>query len=138
VKSKPLQLPPKVAKAFVKNMRACFAEGDQNKRDAIAAHQLSVLSQYQGPREKALRLSDVKAMFREMKGIVVATRTVFVHFTGVYGAKADRKIIAETLIPQAFLSFQNKCGTLQIGISRPVPLTTRPPFRCNGINHLEV
>jgi hypothetical protein len=70
VKSKPLQLPPKVAKAFVKNMRACFAEGDQNKRDAIAAHQLSVLSQYQGPREKALRLSDVKAMFREMKGIV--------------------------------------------------------------------
>jgi hypothetical protein len=68
--SKPLELPPKVAKAFVKNMRTYFAENDQNKRDAIAAHQLSVLSQYQGPREKALRLSDVKTLFKEFKDLV--------------------------------------------------------------------
>jgi hypothetical protein len=67
---KPLELPPGVAKAFVAAMRDFFAESDKTKRDAIAAHQLSVLSQYRGPREKALRLSDVKQMFVELKGIV--------------------------------------------------------------------
>jgi hypothetical protein len=51
-------------------MRAFFAEEDATKRDAIAAHQLSVLRDYQAPREKPLRLSDVKAMFEQMKGIV--------------------------------------------------------------------
>jgi len=30
--------------------------------------QLHALKQHQGPREKALRLSDVKSMFLEMKG----------------------------------------------------------------------
>jgi hypothetical protein len=44
-----------------------FAEDDPIKRDAIAAHQLGVLKDYQGPREKKLRLSDVKDMFRQMK-----------------------------------------------------------------------
>ena len=69
VKAKPLDLPPGVATAFVAAMRDYFSEEDNTKRDAIAAHQLSVLSQHQGPREKPLRLSDVKAMFLEMKGI---------------------------------------------------------------------
>jgi hypothetical protein len=31
--------------------------------------QLHALKEHQGPREKPLRLSDVKQMFREMKGI---------------------------------------------------------------------
>jgi hypothetical protein len=35
--------------------------------DEIAARQLTALKQHQGPREKKLRLSDVKAMFLEMK-----------------------------------------------------------------------
>jgi hypothetical protein len=48
---------------------AFFAEEDATKRDAIAAHQLNVLRDYQAPREKPLRLSDVKAMFEQMKGI---------------------------------------------------------------------
>jgi hypothetical protein len=66
----PLTLPPDVAKGFVKAMRDFFAEEHATKRDAIAAHQLSVLRDFQGPREKPLRLSDVKAMFEQMKGVV--------------------------------------------------------------------
>jgi hypothetical protein len=34
---------------------------------AIAARQLHALKEHQGPREKALRLSDVKQMFQQMK-----------------------------------------------------------------------
>jgi hypothetical protein len=67
---KPLDLPPAVAKAFVNAMNDYFVEANPTKRDAIAAHQLSVLRDYQGPREKKLRLDDVKEMFQEMKGIV--------------------------------------------------------------------
>lgn len=67
---KPLELPPGVAKAFLAAMSDYFAETDKTKQDAIAAHQLSVLSEHQAPRQKPLRLTDVKAMFREMKGIV--------------------------------------------------------------------
>jgi hypothetical protein len=67
---KPPELSPRVANAFVAAMKDYFAETDNTKRDAIAAHQLSVLSQHQSSREKPPRLSDVKAMFREVKGIV--------------------------------------------------------------------
>jgi hypothetical protein len=67
---RPLELPPNVAKAFVKDMRAYFAEENRYKQDEIALRQLHALKEHQGPREKALGLSDVKAMFREMKGIV--------------------------------------------------------------------
>ena len=34
---KPIELPPEVARAFVKDMRAFFAETHAIKRDAIAA-----------------------------------------------------------------------------------------------------
>ena len=37
------------------------------KRDAIAVRQLHALKQHQAPREKALRLSDVKELFAQMK-----------------------------------------------------------------------
>jgi hypothetical protein len=67
---KPLDLPPAVARAFVDDMRAFFAENNAAKRDAIAVRQLHALKDHQGPREKPLRLSDVKQMFVEMKGIV--------------------------------------------------------------------
>jgi hypothetical protein len=36
----------------------------------FAAHQLHVLKDYRGPREKKLRLSDVKRMFDEMKATI--------------------------------------------------------------------
>jgi hypothetical protein len=64
---KPLDLPPAVARAFVDATNDYFAEDNPTERDAIAAHQLSVLGQYENPREKALRLSDIKAMFRQMR-----------------------------------------------------------------------
>ena len=67
---KPLDLPPAVARGFVSAMKDYFAEEDKHKQDAIAAHQLSVLNQYRGQREKPLRLSDIKEMFRELRGIV--------------------------------------------------------------------
>ena len=62
---KPIELPPKVAKAFVADMRrAFFAAKDSIKKDEIAARQLHVLRAYQGPREKPLKLihaGDVRA-----------------------------------------------------------------------------
>jgi hypothetical protein len=65
--SKPLDLPPDVARAFVQDMRAYFAEENPIKRDGIAVRQLRALRERQGPREKKLRLSDVKEMFAQMK-----------------------------------------------------------------------
>ena len=64
---KPVELPPAVARAFIKDMKAFFAEEDGHKRDAIAVRQLRALQEHQGPREKPLRLSDVKQMFLQMK-----------------------------------------------------------------------
>jgi hypothetical protein len=50
-------------------MRAFFAEENQIKRDEVAAPQLHALKEHQGPREKKLRLSDVKTMFEQIKDI---------------------------------------------------------------------
>ena len=66
--SKPLDLPLGVAKAFVKDMRAFFAAGDNTiKADEIASRQLHALRAFQRPREKKLKLTDIKRMFAEMK-----------------------------------------------------------------------
>jgi hypothetical protein len=63
--AKPIELPPAVAKAFVKNMRAFFAAGGTGvKADGIAAMQLHALKQHYSGK---LRLIDVKRMFLEMK-----------------------------------------------------------------------
>ena len=70
MKAPKINLPPDIARGFVKDMRAFFSEEDATKRDVIAVRQLHALKEHQGPREKPLRLSDVKQMFREMKGIV--------------------------------------------------------------------
>ena len=64
---KPLDLPPDIARAFVDDMRAYFAEENPIKRDGIAVRQLRALREHQGPREKKLRLSDVKELFAQMK-----------------------------------------------------------------------
>ena len=61
--SKPIELPPEIAKAFVRDMRAFFNAKNQIKQDEIAARQLHALQAFQGPREKKLRLADVKQMF---------------------------------------------------------------------------
>ena len=65
--AKPLDIPPKVALGFAMAMKDYFAETDPHKQDAIAAHQLSILGQYQSPRDGKLRLSDVKQMFEQMR-----------------------------------------------------------------------
>ena len=62
---KPLELPPDVAKAFMRDMRAFFAEQDKTKADEIAARQLHSLKQHYAGK---LRLSEVKQMFRQMRG----------------------------------------------------------------------
>ena len=73
---KQLGLPPAVARAFVKDMRAFFAaKQDRYKQEEIALRQLLALKEYQGPREKALRLSDVKGVFREMKKGIGITKS---------------------------------------------------------------
>jgi len=61
-----IDLPPNVAKAFVKDMRAYFAEENRYKQDQIALRQLHALKEYQLPRRKPLRLSDIKSMFQPM------------------------------------------------------------------------
>jgi hypothetical protein len=61
---KPTELPPAVARAFVKDMRAFLAERNAIKRDEIAARQLHALKQHYTGK---LWLFDVKEMFLQMK-----------------------------------------------------------------------
>jgi hypothetical protein len=61
-----IEIPPEVARRFAEDMCAYFAETNPVKRAQMAARQMSVLSQYQGPREKPIRIPDVKEMFRQM------------------------------------------------------------------------
>jgi hypothetical protein len=60
---KPIDLPPRVARAFVKDMRAFLVEKNGIKRDEIAAPQLHALRQHYTDK---LRLFDVKEMFVRM------------------------------------------------------------------------
>ena len=59
-----IEIPPEVARLFVRDMRAFFAEKDKIKADEIAGHQLYTLKQYYPGK---LRLSDVKEMFLQMR-----------------------------------------------------------------------
>jgi hypothetical protein len=61
-----IEIPPGVARRFVEDMCAYFAETNPIKRDEIAGRQMSVLRQYQGPRERPVRIADIKDMFRQM------------------------------------------------------------------------
>lgn len=54
------------ARLFVDDKRAFFA-AKGHKADEIAARQLCALRTYQGLREKKLKLTDVKEMFRQMR-----------------------------------------------------------------------
>jgi hypothetical protein len=63
--SKPIELPPEVAKAFVRDMKAFFKAGGTGlKADGIAAMQLHALKQHYSGK---LRLTDVKEMFLQMR-----------------------------------------------------------------------
>jgi hypothetical protein len=69
--SKPLELPPEVAKAFVADMRAFHAEKSPINRGEIASRQIYVLRQYQGKDERPsciatnFELSDVAGMIMD-------------------------------------------------------------------------
>jgi hypothetical protein len=69
--SKSIELPPRVAQAFVRDMRAFFAAPNMLKQDEIAARQLArqlqALNEHRRPRDKPLRLADVKQMFLQMR-----------------------------------------------------------------------
>jgi hypothetical protein len=64
--SRPVDLPPKVAKTFVKHMRDFYAEPSAIKRDRIAGGAAHLLKSYL-PRERKLRLPDIYEMFEAMK-----------------------------------------------------------------------
>ena len=64
---KPIELPPAVARRFLEDMRAYFAETNLIKRDEIAIRQLVALNEYLGRRERPLRVIDVKEMFLQMR-----------------------------------------------------------------------
>ncbi len=61
---KPTKIPPEVARSFVDDMRAFFAEKGSVRADAIAARQLHALKQYYSGK---LKLHDVKSLFHHMK-----------------------------------------------------------------------
>ena len=63
IKRAPLELPPKVARRFVEDRRAFFAERDVIKQDEIAARQLYALREHYSGK---LRLMDIKMMFSMM------------------------------------------------------------------------
>ena len=64
---KPLELPLEVAHTFARDMRAFFRAKTQLEQDEIASRQLHTLQAFQHPRDKKLRLADVKKMFLEMR-----------------------------------------------------------------------
>ena len=56
-----------VTQTFVKEMRAFFAAPSSLKQREIAARQLQAPNEYRQPRDKPLRLADVKQMFLQMR-----------------------------------------------------------------------
>jgi hypothetical protein len=66
IKRDPIELPPEIVRRFFEDLRAYQRENNPIKANEIAARQLHALRQYQRPREKKLRLSDVKAMFAQL------------------------------------------------------------------------
>jgi hypothetical protein len=61
---KPIELPPEVAREFLADKHAFFAEKNTVKADAIAARQLHALRQHYTGK---LRLTDVKGIFLQMR-----------------------------------------------------------------------
>jgi hypothetical protein len=61
-----LDIPPKAAKAFLRDLKLFFAETNGIKQDAIAARQRHLLLEHMPPRSK-LRLDDVKELFHQMR-----------------------------------------------------------------------
>jgi hypothetical protein len=67
IKRAPIELQPEVARRFFEDMRAYHRENNPIKADEIAARQLHALGGYLRPRDRKLRLSDVKELFEQMR-----------------------------------------------------------------------
>jgi hypothetical protein len=67
IKRAPLELPPEVARRFFEDMRAFHRERNPIKADEIAACQLHALAGCLRPRDRKLRLSDIKELFEQMR-----------------------------------------------------------------------
>jgi hypothetical protein len=65
-----MNLPPEVARRFVADLEAYFAERDPIKRDEIAVRQLHALREHRRPRDPKLRLSEVKELFEQMHNFI--------------------------------------------------------------------
>ena len=63
-----MNLPPDIARRFVEDMEAFYAEPNAIKQDEIAARQLHILREHRKPRDPKLRLSDVKELFAQRAG----------------------------------------------------------------------
>jgi len=62
---KPLELPPEVAKAFVRDMKLFF-KATGHEADEIAAKQAWLLKNHL-PRGAKLRIADIKELFHQMR-----------------------------------------------------------------------
>jgi hypothetical protein len=67
IKRGPLELPPAVARSFMADLKAYFAETNGHKRDEIASRQVYALNNNRRPRDPKVRLSDVKQLFELMR-----------------------------------------------------------------------
>jgi hypothetical protein len=77
---KQLDLPPEVARAFVKDMRAFFVEENRYKQDEIALRQLHALKEHQG------RAGEGTAAFRRegvRLAIAIARSSPFINCSSV-------------------------------------------------------
>ena len=62
-----MDVPPSVARGFVKIMHAYLAEKNAIKRDKIAGDASRLLKPYLPPRDRKLRPPDIYEMFEAMK-----------------------------------------------------------------------
>lgn len=67
ISRKSVELPADVAQRFVADMREFFSEDDVARGEAIAARQMHALNEHRSPDQTKVRISDVKAMFRELR-----------------------------------------------------------------------
>ena len=64
---KPIDIPPKAAKAFMRDLKAYVREPDIRKRDLIAGDQMPALWEHQRPGDRRVNIVDVKEFFYAMK-----------------------------------------------------------------------
>jgi len=56
-----MNLPPDIARRFVEDIEAFYAEPNAIKQDEIAARQLHILREHRKPRDPKLRLPELEA-----------------------------------------------------------------------------